>query len=63
MGSAGSNAEMFIPAAWAAAMMAALLAAAATEDSVDEGRERDFLGGIPKGDPIKMTIHLKRYSF
>lgn len=52
IGSEGSRAEMGIPAAWAAAMIAALLAAAAAEDIVDEGRDRDFLGGTVIGDPF-----------
>jgi hypothetical protein len=47
MGSAGSRAESGIPAAWAAAMMAALLAACAAEDIVELGRDRDFDGGGP----------------
>jgi hypothetical protein len=45
MGSAGSKAEMGIPAACAAAMMAALLAACAAEDMVELGRDRDLGGG------------------
>ncbi len=51
IGSEGSSADNGIPAAWAAAMIAALLAAAAAEDIVDEGCKRDFLGGAVRGDP------------
>jgi len=48
IGSAGSRAEMGIPAAWAAAMMAALLAAWAADDIVELGLDRDFFGtGTP----------------
>ncbi len=42
IGSAGSRAEMGIPAAWAAAMMAALLAAWAADDIVELGLAPTF---------------------
>ena len=47
IGSAGSRAETGIPAAWAAAISAALLAAWATDDMVELGRDRDFAAGGP----------------
>jgi hypothetical protein len=56
IGSAGSRAESGIPAAWAAAMMAALLAACAAEDIVELGRDRDFDGG---GPPPVLLLLLK----
>ena len=42
IGSAGSSADSGIPAAWAAAMRAALLAAWAAEDIVELGLDLDF---------------------
>ena len=66
MGSAGSRAEMGIPAAWAAAIMAALLAAWAAEDIVELGRDLDLIGGGPfmlAGDPGPFpSIHLSPLS-
>lgn len=53
IGSAGSREPIAAPAA---ASRAALLAAAA-EDRVEEGRERDFLGGgAVKGEPGKSKV-------
>ena len=56
MGSEGSRADRGIPAAWAAAINAALEAEAAAEALEDEeGLDRDLGGGPPalgvRGDP------------